>query len=101
MSGDFFNFYIEHQIDDNHPYIQQTAFQKLINFTDVDECQEAGGLNGHHCHSNTRCVNVVGGYVCQCLPGYTRRDKFNCVEVNFEENCSPQRLFCKIVICRT
>ncbi|KAG6453540.1 hypothetical protein O3G_MSEX008217 [Manduca sexta] len=49
---------------------------------DVDECQEAGGLDGHHCHSNTRCVNVVGSYVCQCLEGYTRRDKFNCVEVD-------------------
>ncbi|XP_037870870.1 protein kinase C-binding protein NELL1 isoform X2 [Bombyx mori] len=49
---------------------------------DVDECQEAGGLHGHHCHSNTRCVNVVGGYVCQCLGGYTRKDKFNCVEVD-------------------
>lgn len=49
---------------------------------DVDECQEAGDVNGHHCHSNTRCVNVVGGYVCQCLLGYTRRDKFNCVEVS-------------------
>lgn len=48
---------------------------------DVDECQVAGDVNGHHCHSNTRCVNVVGGYVCQCLSGYTRRDKFNCVEV--------------------
>ncbi|VVC89806.1 unnamed protein product [Leptidea sinapis] len=47
---------------------------------DVDECQQAGGLYGHHCHSNTRCVNVVGGYVCQCLTGYSRRDKFNCVE---------------------
>ncbi|XP_053599713.1 protein kinase C-binding protein NELL1-like isoform X2 [Plodia interpunctella] len=49
---------------------------------DVDECQEAGGIHGHHCHSNTRCVNVVGSYVCQCLPGYVRRDKFNCVEVD-------------------
>ncbi|KAH9638236.1 hypothetical protein HF086_013674 [Spodoptera exigua] len=33
---------------------------------DVDECQRAGGLDGHHCHSNTRCVNVVGGYVDEC-----------------------------------
>ncbi|XP_060800674.1 protein kinase C-binding protein NELL1 isoform X1 [Amyelois transitella] len=49
---------------------------------DVDECQEAGGIHGHHCHSNTRCVNVVGSYVCQCLPGYIRKDKFNCVEVD-------------------
>ncbi|KAJ0179543.1 hypothetical protein K1T71_005255 [Dendrolimus kikuchii] len=53
-----------------------------ITCEDVDECQEAGGLNGHHCHSNTRCVNVLGGYVCQCLPGYTRRDKFNCIEMD-------------------
>lgn len=50
-------------------------------FADVDECQQAGGLYGHHCHSNTRCVNVLGSYVCQCLDGYARRDKFNCAEV--------------------
>ncbi|XP_052873362.1 protein kinase C-binding protein NELL1-like [Anopheles cruzii] len=49
---------------------------------DVDECAQQGGLNGNHCHLNTRCVNTFGAYVCECLPGYRRQDKFNCVEVD-------------------
>lgn len=62
--------------------------------SDVDECQQAGGLYGHHCHSNTRCVNVFGGYVCQCLPGYTRRDKFSCVEVTDSDFTTTKILEC-------
>lgn len=50
--------------------------------SDIDECQQEGGLNGHHCHSNTKCVNTVGSYVCECLPGYRRVDKFNCAEID-------------------
>ncbi|XP_076060602.1 protein kinase C-binding protein NELL1-like isoform X1 [Oratosquilla oratoria] len=34
---------------------------------DVDEC----ALGLHHCHSASRCVNMPGWYMCQCLPGYT------------------------------
>lgn len=49
-------------------------------FSDIDECKEEGGLEGHHCHSNTKCVNTPGSYVCECLPGYKQLDKFNCVE---------------------
>lgn len=49
---------------------------------DVDECQNEGGLDGHHCHSNTKCVNTIGGYECQCLPGHRRLDRFNCVEID-------------------
>ncbi|KAG8224795.1 hypothetical protein J437_LFUL002240 [Ladona fulva] len=48
--------------------------------SDIDECLEEGGLHGHHCHSNTRCVNVPGSYICDCLPGYKRVDRFNCAE---------------------
>lgn len=53
-----------------------------MEYIDVDECQSEGGLEGHHCHSNTRCVNTPGSYVCQCLEGYRRVDKFNCAEVD-------------------
>ncbi|XP_055537103.1 protein kinase C-binding protein NELL2-like isoform X2 [Wyeomyia smithii] len=49
---------------------------------DIDECAQQGGLNGNHCHLNTRCVNTFGSYVCECLPGYRQLDKFNCVEVD-------------------
>uniref|UniRef100_A0A182MN14 EGF-like domain-containing protein n=1 Tax=Anopheles culicifacies TaxID=139723 RepID=A0A182MN14_9DIPT len=57
----------------------------------VDECTQQGGLNGNHCHLNTRCVNTFGSYICECLPGYRRQDKFNCVEMDEcksgEHNC--------------
>ncbi|XP_063224126.1 protein kinase C-binding protein NELL1-like isoform X2 [Bacillus rossius redtenbacheri] len=60
---------------------------------DVDECLQEGGEEGHHCHSNTRCVNTHGSYVCECLPGYRRQDKFNCVEmdecVEGKHDCHP------------
>jgi hypothetical protein len=49
---------------------------------DIDECAQKGGLNGNHCHSNTRCVNTFGSYVCECLPGYRSYDKFNCIEID-------------------
>lgn len=49
---------------------------------DANECLERGGERGHHCNMNTRCVNVYGSYKCECLPGYVRSDKWNCVEVD-------------------
>lgn len=49
---------------------------------DVDECKQRGGETGHYCHSNTKCVNSLGSYTCECLPGYRRLDKFNCVELD-------------------
>lgn len=95
--------------DKHPPYIKSVSII-LVLVPDVDECVEAGGLFGHHCHSNTRCVNVVGGYVCQCLPGYTRRDKFNCVEVSIGleiiyeltkcvRNSQLDRNTCSLVFC--
>ncbi|XP_076174173.1 protein kinase C-binding protein NELL1 isoform X4 [Ptiloglossa arizonensis] len=49
---------------------------------DVDECKQQGGSEGHHCNANTQCVNVIGSYTCECLPGYHRVDKFNCAELD-------------------
>lgn len=54
----------------------------LLSFADINECLERGGENGHHCNSNTKCVNVYGSYECECLDGYIRSDKWNCVEIN-------------------
>lgn len=60
---------------------------------DIDECQQEGGLEGHHCHQNTKCINTRGSYICECLPGYRRLDKFNCVEL---DECSTGEHNCHI-----
>lgn len=52
------------------------------NVTDIDECAQQGGQFGNHCHLNTVCENTIGSYVCNCLPGFRRVDKFNCAEIN-------------------
>lgn len=49
---------------------------------DIDECAQQGGQFGNHCHLNTVCENTIGSYVCNCLPGFRRIDKFNCAEFN-------------------
>jgi len=33
---------------------------------DVDECE----IEADACHGNAECINVIGGYRCECLPGY-------------------------------
>ncbi|KAL0128227.1 hypothetical protein PUN28_003463 [Cardiocondyla obscurior] len=58
---------------------------------DVDECKQQGGSNGHYCNSNTKCVNVIGSYTCECLPGYYRMDKFNCAEL---DECATGQHLC-------
>lgn len=61
-------------------------FPFLFPFTpfllDIDECAQQGGQYGNHCHLNTVCENTSGSYVCNCLPGFRRADKFNCIEIN-------------------
>lgn len=49
---------------------------------DIDECMEKGGRNGNYCQLNTKCVNKLGSYECECLNGYKRLDKYNCVEID-------------------
>lgn len=70
----------------------KSLFLTFIIILDIDECQQEGGLEGHHCHSNTKCVNTPGSYICECLPGYRRVDKFNCAELDEcstgEHNCN-------------
>lgn len=43
---------------------------------------EKGGRNGNYCQLNTKCVNKLGSYECECLNGYKRLDKYNCVEID-------------------
>lgn len=58
------------------------SYDNVTIYLDVDECEQRGGETGHYCHSNTKCVNSLGSYTCECLPGYRRLDKFNCVELD-------------------
>ncbi|XP_055600830.1 protein kinase C-binding protein NELL1-like isoform X1 [Uranotaenia lowii] len=82
----------------HHKNKQQRAHKKKNEVVepppDINECDQQGGLNGNHCHLNTRCVNTFGSYVCECLPGYQRQDKFNCVELDEcksgEHSCHQQ-----------
>ena len=50
----------------------------LAGCTDIDECQ--GGSDGCDAESS-ECVNVSGGYVCACKPGFERVDG-RCVNVD-------------------
>ena len=34
---------------------------------DVDECAEGT----HNCSMNATCTNIVGGFTCACLNGFT------------------------------
>ena len=45
------------------PLNKQQRF--ILIFSDLDECS---GIN--ECKSNTKCVNNVGSYKCECVPGY-------------------------------
>lgn len=42
----------------------------LNHLADINECEAEGGPGGHRCGANTICVNTVGSYRCDCLPGY-------------------------------
>ncbi|XP_039310622.1 protein kinase C-binding protein NELL1 isoform X4 [Solenopsis invicta] len=56
---------------------------------DVDECKQEDGSN--YCNANTKCVNVIGSYTCECLPGYYRIDAFNCAEL---DECATGQHLC-------
>jgi len=65
-------------------YISLPIYPNVFSFIyiDINECNEKGGENGHHCNINTTCLNVYGSYECHCLEGYSRVDKWNCVEID-------------------
>lgn len=56
--------------------------KKKIHNTDIDECSQKGDIDGNHCRQNTKCVNTIGSYTCECLPGYQRHTSFSCTEIN-------------------
>jgi len=51
-----------------------TGYTGTVCELDVDECQEPGR---HRCSNNSTCANVVGGYVCNCLPSYTGKTLYS------------------------
>ena len=38
----------------------------LILFADIDECE----MGTYPCDSNAECINIPGGYNCNCKTGY-------------------------------
>ena len=46
----------------------------LLYYTDVDECSDT---QFNSCSENSKCVNAIGNYTCQCNEGYDGNG-FNC-----------------------
>ncbi|XP_033101723.1 protein kinase C-binding protein NELL2-like isoform X2 [Anneissia japonica] len=69
--------------DFGHQCICQDGFKEENEMCiEIDECEKAGGGDGHHCNDGTSCANTIGSYVCQCLAGYQREDAYSCSEIN-------------------
>ncbi|XP_054160261.1 protein kinase C-binding protein NELL2-like [Oppia nitens] len=47
--------------------------------TDINECDHKGGTDGNHCGQNTQCLNTLGSYKCECLQGFRRHNRFECI----------------------
>lgn len=66
-------------------------------FIDVDEC---GFVND--CKPNSRCLNVHGGYNCDCKDGYTGDGKSNCTgNMPYHDNyifCQNDENFINVVV---
>ena len=50
----------------------------LLSYTDINECAERNA-----CDDNAGCVDSVGSYWCQCLPGF-QGDGYNCTGQSFK-----------------
>ena len=50
-------------------YIYKLAYVKQM-YLDIDECKIKS--EGTSCTSSSACKNTVGGFVCECLPGYSQ-----------------------------
>ena len=62
-----------------------------MNCADVDECQ----LGTDNCAANAVCSNTVGGFDCNCNPGYSG-DGVDCVDIDEcalgLDDCSPNAI---------
>lgn len=75
----------------------ETVFSKSLNlgnFTrqkciDLDEC--ASGLS--NCVENTKCINSVGSYKCDCIRGYQMPSESNICRP-MEGTCLPNENYC-------
>ena len=64
----------------------------FVPFTDIDECAE--GID--NCDpSSTDCVDVNGGYECQCKTGYMPSSPTLCTSKTFNK---PEGILCIITI---
>ncbi|KAE9553235.1 hypothetical protein FO519_003543 [Halicephalobus sp. NKZ332] len=55
--------------------------------SDINECEEK-----HPCHQDAVCQNIMGGYICQCQPGYAG-DGRQCQDIDEcdqQNPCHPQ-----------
>lgn len=50
------------------------AYLVLYVSPDTDECVQSGTV----CHRNAACNDTDGGFVCQCLPGFTGDGNTTC-----------------------
>ncbi|XP_028408891.1 uncharacterized protein LOC114531487 [Dendronephthya gigantea] len=68
----------------SHCHIRSKNSLKL----DIDECF----LKMDNCDKNSRCINTVGGFSCECNPGYTGSG-INCTDIDecslSTDNCLP------------
>ncbi|KIH54535.1 calcium binding EGF domain protein, partial [Ancylostoma duodenale] len=61
------------------------ANEPMIN---IDECAEGS----QHCGPHAKCINTVGGYECECLPGFERiAEGAGCTDIDecFLSMCHP------------
>lgn len=70
--------YVNDLITDSPKFLSGVILE-WIQFADVNECE-----NPDKCTKEAQCVNVPGGYVCQCPPRYTGDGKshgLGCISV--------------------
>lgn len=74
-----------HHIFETFDYI--LTFNNTLFLTDVNECTEKPDI----CGKEHQCVNMIGGYRCQCAPGYKNGEN--------EKSCVGQFItFFKILV---
>ena len=56
-------------------------YELYFRCVDLNECAEGT----HTCHENASCTDVVGGFTCECLIGFTG-DGFVCTGIAMLDN---------------